>query len=142
MDECTTIKNLSETDIWNFFEGNLEESRADAIRKHVIVCRDCLNLFAVASAKNNHNDASRYNAFHQEIMAVRRAELMRFYKKINRDLDISLVKTPYDYFKYAIAGMLPADYGFLEIWDTLASDEKDEVVLKALKTIHGLDKEE
>lgn len=137
---CEVIQSMSDDDVWAFFEGNLEKDKEDAIRHHFIECNECIQSFAESAQKVNDSDEKRYNLFHQENLAVRKAELLRFCKKKGIDIDITKIKTAYDYFKYAIGAMVPlmADT-FYKTWDESEDSVKDEIVLDIMKTLHDID---
>ena len=130
---CKTITDLSDVDIWAFYEAEMPTEKATFIRSHVIDCIRCLEHFAKKTQTVTSADERRYNRFHQEVMAVRRAELLRSFRKVGIELDVLKIKTPQDYFKYGIGSLSPNPEAFFKFWDTLSDSERDSLMFAAVK---------
>ena len=134
---CELIHAATAGDIWGYMEGNLDDEVKNGIQSHILKCRPCLDFFAAATQHVKDMDPKRYDRFHQEVMAVRRAELLRYCRNNDIEIDISKAKEPDDYFRIAIAAMLPGREGsFNAVWDGMSGGERDEMVLELIQIMH------
>lgn len=135
-DECFLIQNLAEDEIWRYLEGNVAKETANSVRKHLMGCRACLEFYARITQQLSEADPARYNLAQKENLSIRKAELLRFCRAKGVEIDLSKVRQPEDYVKYAIAATLE-DYGpgFLDLWDRMNPEQREKMLIGALRIL-------
>jgi len=139
MTECELITALDNEHVWDYLEGNLEPEFVTFIRSHCLWCRSCLDFFGDALSRLQESDPRRYYIYQIENFAVRKAELTRFCKRNNIELDITQLTDPKDFGKFAIGAILK-EYAprFYKLWDSASEAERGEMMVDVLQCIEEM----
>lgn len=137
--ECALVTALSDEQVWDYLEGNLEPEFVQFIRVHCLWCRNCLDFFGDALERIQTADPKRYSLYHRENFAVRKAELARFCRRHGIEIDLTQLTDPSEYCKYAIGAILK-EYAprFHDMWDKASDSQRSEMMLEILQCIEEM----
>lgn len=137
--ECALVTALSDEQVWDYLEGNLDSEHTEFIQSHCLWCRDCLDFFGGALDRIQKADPKRYSLYQRENFAVRKAELYRFCKRHNIAFDVTQLTDPGDYCKYAIGAVLK-EYApnFYKLWDRASEAQRGEMMIEILQCIEEI----